>query len=919
MLLTSCDRVMLAEYFDPAMLYHMLGSFARAGSSNFEITVVAGSKEVAKQLSETIKVCSAALGVSISPAHIAYKTGSLDAYLREAGALVRRRAHTPDKADLLRFDYIEYNGGLSIVGGSGSGDGDGNVGSSGQQQQRAEGRLMKQLRGLDLLLRVGGAVGLTYFAQNQHLQNLRAMLRSRDLTRFRPFSLEPGRLVQQYLRAHGKTSLLEDRQLMLMLGAEPIERMYPPQRTQELVAPVQWRAFTQQEVLQLLEGKEEGEGDGLGWGVISWVPTAYSQPYAELEQHEVQGAFWALGLPQQELLHYFMGNFRYALYVGKGYNSSSGGIGNGGDDGESTRVGRPWLNTDLFVPNEERQRPQLPSVPSPDANGASDILHWGAAEAALRVRVSAADIIVQDRFGTLSASFAGVASRAQAGQAVQPGPVSLAFAHYDLQGAVRAPFLLLPDVAPCLALLSSGVSLQALHQANVAGVLQRLRLQQQHHQQQQQQHHHQQQQLSPKEERRLQTELLSVLRYFEKLNAVVFLSSRGPINAASTVGLDRLLATAAWSQGQSRTTQAAPSSAPAPKGQQQRQQRQTLGAGSGLRVSSTAIPAEPESEPRPRSGAPIASPQAWPAGTPNSAAPASHVTASRSASRDQQEQGHNQGHEQGAGGRAVRLSRREREVRMRALGFDENLIRDALEDEDYDDEEEDDASYDEYGDYTEVGGGSAEVKPEAGVGAGAGGRAELSTPLSEPTPTSTASRGGGSSGRSSSSSSRSDDGLQFMHSGVRARKKLSGLVRMLVEQEVDLQGGDDLIDLLLDGEEEAEGEEEEEVDTVGFVGADWLGGADFLSSRRSDVTRSSAAASGAERGATGSGHRGSLNLLKAKQDMFVGGLAEHASSAAAAVRTSTGVSISARVTAAAAAATTPGAAATITPLRLGEG
>ena len=129
----------------------------------------------------------------------------------------------------------------------------------------------------------------------------------------------------------------------------------------------------------------------------------------------------------------------------------------------------------------------------------------------------AASIIVMDRLGSLSVSFASVVTTAKGGT-----PVSFGFSHYSNGNKFAIRFVADPRIALSLTLLSNSFTLRQLHDANVQFTAT-----------------HFSNDLANKDETILIELFLDMLRYFEKLNVITLWSKIGCINrVAATSEMD---------------------------------------------------------------------------------------------------------------------------------------------------------------------------------------------------------------------------------------------------------------------------------------------------------------------------------------------------------------------------------------------
>lgn len=367
-------RVLFAEYFEPEMIYNLLGVFQREKFGFYEIIIVSEDIEKINLIKENINYCGQKLEIKFGK--VVYKTLSLKDYLNTTVKSLKTKGV---KTQL--FDYIEYNGGISISD-----------------------QYSTQLSNFNLLLKPKkGVIGLTYFSSNQHVKTIRTLLQQRNPNTFVPFSVEASRFIKTYLELHNLKSLSKDPQLIAFLGGEAVETGFVATDESILIDNrVNWRGWTQNEVLNMLEE--------VGFRVLSWVPTAYSRPFEEIDHYEVK-KFWALGLSQEDFIEQKMINFRYTLYI-----SSLEDL--------NYPVGRPVIKGNM--------------TKNPDL------------------------IRVIDRLGSLSLSLAGIEEK---GENLIPSTVT--FAHQSLFGGFPLNHVLSPFISPCVPLLSQKPTLGELHRINV--------------------------------------------------------------------------------------------------------------------------------------------------------------------------------------------------------------------------------------------------------------------------------------------------------------------------------------------------------------------------------------------------------------------------------------------------------------------
>ena len=97
---TVTFKVLFAVYFSPDMVLSLLGNFETLSFKNYEITIVTPLEDVMTQIDETYMKCAETYTTS-EKKKVKYFIQSLD----EFGATFRSGS--------IRFDYVEYNGGLS--------------------------------------------------------------------------------------------------------------------------------------------------------------------------------------------------------------------------------------------------------------------------------------------------------------------------------------------------------------------------------------------------------------------------------------------------------------------------------------------------------------------------------------------------------------------------------------------------------------------------------------------------------------------------------------------------------------------------------------------------------------------------------------------------------------------------------------
>eukprot|EP01035_Chromulina_nebulosa_P025391 gene25391-33141_t len=176
-------KVLFAEYFSPAMVYSFIGNMENLGFKNYEITIVTPSEGLKNQIAESIRSCTRYYQFK-SIAKINYMIQSLEDF----GSKL---------SNSKRFDYIEYNGGLS---------------KSVSYAQHL--RIMKSM------LTSKGVMGVTYFTDNKHVHATRHLLSNRNHSAHLPFSVDPAYLLEGYLDLNGLSGFKNDLELLTLLGGE---------------------------------------------------------------------------------------------------------------------------------------------------------------------------------------------------------------------------------------------------------------------------------------------------------------------------------------------------------------------------------------------------------------------------------------------------------------------------------------------------------------------------------------------------------------------------------------------------------------------------------------------------------------------------------------------------------------------------
>ena len=237
-------RFLFASYFNPKMIYNLIGFFDRTGFTAYEIVVVSEEK-IISEIKTTLSSCS----INLKNRHVSitYSQTSLTDYLRTA--LTRKKFQTAAGMNSVLFDYIEYTYGMSIA-----------------EDYESELSSFKQL------LQPEGVIGLTYFAKNHHVDNIRKATSNKNTSALIPFCMENSRFIKSYLDLNGMSFLTRDQALLWYLGAESAPH-YCPVLISQVAPSYEWTGFTQSEVLSALSG--------LGLRVASWLPHSYAHPFGK--------------------------------------------------------------------------------------------------------------------------------------------------------------------------------------------------------------------------------------------------------------------------------------------------------------------------------------------------------------------------------------------------------------------------------------------------------------------------------------------------------------------------------------------------------------------------------------------------------------------------------------------------------------
>ena len=253
----SVRRFLFAQFFNPEMVFNLIGSLEKEDILSYEVVVVTPDAALIEFMKHTLEQTCAEETEEVAVQHVRYVPMLLKPFLeslkRQQEEKGEEKGGQQQTSAPLDFDYIEYNGGMSMDAAG----------------------CRSHLLGLGQILHDDGVIGMTYFSTNSHVDAVRSLLRGQNKLFFFPFSLERNRLIQQYLVDRKLEAHKKDWELVALMGGErhAFRRSYVPHTLLELEAPVNWTTYSQSEVVRIV-----GEQ---GLRVVSWIPTAYSHPYGE--------------------------------------------------------------------------------------------------------------------------------------------------------------------------------------------------------------------------------------------------------------------------------------------------------------------------------------------------------------------------------------------------------------------------------------------------------------------------------------------------------------------------------------------------------------------------------------------------------------------------------------------------------------
>lgn len=233
-------KVLFAEYFTANIVFSFIGTMEKLQFKNYEITLLSTNQGLLSQVKEQFAACASYLALKVA-VKIFYLQQSLEEY----------------SAGEKRFDFIEYNGGLS-----------------------KSNNYMQHLSKLKDMLTDKGVIGVTYFTDNKHVSEVRHLLDVRNHSAHVPFSVDPLHLITGYLELNDLNIFKEDGEIITLLGGEQYRRINPPQNVSNLFFPVKpWKTLSRSETENILSNA--------GLKISSRLPTAYANPFEEVENYEI--------------------------------------------------------------------------------------------------------------------------------------------------------------------------------------------------------------------------------------------------------------------------------------------------------------------------------------------------------------------------------------------------------------------------------------------------------------------------------------------------------------------------------------------------------------------------------------------------------------------------------------------------------
>lgn len=248
-------KILFAEYFNLRNIYSLL-VFAKKYKleSKLEIIVLTSNQQMEAEIRGTAQFCLSTVSSLLS----SIKFITWDATGRISQAL--------KASNYGYFDYIEYNGGISL-----------------------DPNYLEHLADLKMMIGKSGVLGVTAFVQNLYQERISSTLRSHyNPDAHIPFSTDTTKLIKEMLITFGLERYTKDNQLLITL-ANPNTRY-----------------FSKNDIVDII--------DSLQLRVVSWFPTALMNPY-DLLPHEPIQRYKSYGMSEIDFIHTIVSPFRASLYI----------------------------------------------------------------------------------------------------------------------------------------------------------------------------------------------------------------------------------------------------------------------------------------------------------------------------------------------------------------------------------------------------------------------------------------------------------------------------------------------------------------------------------------------------------------------------------------------------------------------------
>lgn len=264
-------RVLFAEYFSPRMVANLVSFSLQRMNAKIHIVVATRSQDLIESLTHTISMCGSIVGKEsiVMETHI---VNDLTAWLGE----MADSFWAEGQAHAEHFDYIEYNGGLSLSPSP-----------------------HEDLKHFMDLLTPDGVIGATYFAETVHQAALDALVDGQNASANPAFSSTPSHLIKGYLHHHGLGHFATDR---------PLIDFFSQQVDEEGKGSRRRTVYLKSKAVELVKGA--------GFEVLSTFPAPLTAPYTdELSTFHDVSRHKAQGVDEDAFLRYFSPSFRHTLYL----------------------------------------------------------------------------------------------------------------------------------------------------------------------------------------------------------------------------------------------------------------------------------------------------------------------------------------------------------------------------------------------------------------------------------------------------------------------------------------------------------------------------------------------------------------------------------------------------------------------------